>query len=176
MPEILKDNGVYTHLITDHQHYWEDGGATYHNRYNSYEFVRGQEGDLWKGHVKPPVEIPPNTRAVDPWIVDQGWTQDWINRSYMPTPDDQPQAHTFRLGMEFIRNNHQTDNWYLQIETFDPHEPFFSHSEYKRALPLRLRQGVSRPANGLALLQTRHRVFSVCSIHALSIRGAVEHV
>ena len=28
MPEILKKGGVYTHLVSDHQHYWEDGGAT----------------------------------------------------------------------------------------------------------------------------------------------------
>ena len=135
MPEILKNNGVYTHLITDHQHYWEDGGATYHNRYSSYEFVRGQEGDLWKGHVEPPVEIPPNTREVDKWAVDRFWEQDWINRSYMPTPQDQPQAHTFALGMDFIRKNRKSDNWYLQIETFDPHEPFFTHQEFKDLYP-----------------------------------------
>ena len=30
MPQILKEHGVYTHLATDHQHYFEDGGATYH--------------------------------------------------------------------------------------------------------------------------------------------------
>ena len=26
MPQILKNNRVYTHLISDHVHYWEDGG------------------------------------------------------------------------------------------------------------------------------------------------------
>ena len=56
MPEMLKQAGVYTHMITDHQHYWEDGGATYHNRFNSYEFFRGQEGDAWKGRVPAPDE------------------------------------------------------------------------------------------------------------------------
>ncbi|MBN1874690.1 MAG: sulfatase-like hydrolase/transferase, partial [Anaerolineae bacterium] len=25
-PEILKHNGVYTHLVSDHYHYWEEGG------------------------------------------------------------------------------------------------------------------------------------------------------
>ncbi len=44
MPEILKRNGIYSHLISDHYHYWEDGGCTYHNRYSSWENVRGQEG------------------------------------------------------------------------------------------------------------------------------------
>ena len=32
MPEILKNRGIYTHLVSDHYHYWEDGGATYHSR------------------------------------------------------------------------------------------------------------------------------------------------
>lgn len=137
MPEILKKNGVHTHLVTDHQHYWEDGGATYHNRYSTYEFVRGQEGDFWKGHVEPPVEIPPETRlnTIDPNAPDDGWRQDWINRSYMPTQEDQPQAKTFKLGMEFIRDNYEADNWYLQLETFDPHEPFFSQQKFKDLYP-----------------------------------------
>ncbi len=30
MPQILSENGIYTHLITDHAHYFEDGGGTYH--------------------------------------------------------------------------------------------------------------------------------------------------
>ncbi len=55
-PELLKGKGVHTHLVTDHFHYWEDGGATYHNRYSTYEFVRGQEGDPWKAMVQPPWE------------------------------------------------------------------------------------------------------------------------
>ena len=28
MPELLKKSGIYTHLCTDHYHYWQDGGAT----------------------------------------------------------------------------------------------------------------------------------------------------
>ena len=48
MPRMLTENGVYSHLISDHYHYWEDGGATYHNRYSSWEIVRGQEGDKWR--------------------------------------------------------------------------------------------------------------------------------
>ncbi|MCB0008994.1 MAG: sulfatase [Anaerolineales bacterium] len=138
MPELLRQNGVYTHLITDHQHYWEDGGATYHNRYSSYEFVRGQEGDLWKGVVDDPFPIPPFTRSgvgsTDGETL-RMWRQDWLNRSYQPSPAEQPQTHVFNLGLEFIETNAAADNWFLQIETFDPHEPFFSHGEYKKLYP-----------------------------------------
>ena len=45
-PELLKSSGSYSHLISDHYHYFEDGGATYHTRYNSFDFIRGQEEPL----------------------------------------------------------------------------------------------------------------------------------
>jgi arylsulfatase A-like enzyme len=135
MPQILRNSGIYTHLITDHVHYWEDGGCTYHTRYSSSELVRGQEGDPWKGHVNPPPDVPHKTRREAPDQPESMWVQDWINRSYMPTPEDQPQAKTFQLAQEFIRTNYEADNWFLQIETFDPHEPFFTHHKYKELYP-----------------------------------------
>ena len=126
LPEILKKAGVYTHLDSDHYHYWEDGGCTYHTRYNTWQFFRGQEGDPFVGQVANP-PIPPN-------VGDRGganWRQDWVNRQFMQREQDQPQARTMAAGMEFLRRNHRQDNWFLHIETFDPHEPFFSQQKYK---------------------------------------------
>ena len=58
------------------------------------------------------------------------WTrmarQDLINRQVMSTSKEQPQHITFDLGLEFIERTLRADNWFLQIETFDPHEPFFA--------------------------------------------------
>ena len=130
MPEILRNHGIYTHLVTDHQHYWEDGGATYHNRYSSYELIRGQEGDLCRGEVKDP-EIPKTVAPRD----NRQFRQDFINRKYVKEEADFPQAKTFAAGLEFIRTNHEEDNWFLQIETFDPHEPFHSPSAFKSLYP-----------------------------------------
>lgn len=113
MPEILKKGGVYTHLVSDHQHYWEDGGCTYHNRYSSWEISRGQEGDLWKadlsyrydrGTVFKNKEVmlsyPPYRRMM---------AQDAVNRSYMDTEEKTSQAVTFHQGLEFIEKNHGED-------------------------------------------------------------------
>ncbi len=132
MPELLKKQGVHTHLVTDHKHYWEDGGATYHNRYTTYELVRGQEGDHWKGHVKDPV--------FEKQVLNIGksqYRQDLVNREYIPRDreEDFPQARTFAKGMEFIRNNAAEDRWFLQIETFDPHEPFYAPQNYRDLYP-----------------------------------------
>ncbi|MEU6975089.1 sulfatase [Streptomyces sp. NPDC046371] len=130
MPELLSRNGVYTHLASDHPHYWEDGGATYHGRYNTWEFFRGQEGDPWKGHVADP-EMPEGLKRMRT----PAYRQDWINRSYMATEDRHPQTLTFDAGLEFVRANKDADRWFVQIETFDPHEPFFSHQRYKDLYP-----------------------------------------
>jgi arylsulfatase A-like enzyme len=130
MPEILKDNGIYTHLVTDHQHYFEDGGATFHTRYSSWEFFRGQEGDAWKGHVADP-DIPPSIGGRSGRI----WRQDWVNRQYLASEADQPQTLTFDAGIEFMRRNAGEDRWFLQIESFDPHEPFYAQQHYRDLYP-----------------------------------------
>lgn len=137
MPEVLKKNGVYTHLVSDHLHYWEDGGCNYHTRYSSWEIVRGQEGDHWKGQVADP-EIPP---VVSVPQKQQGtgtsglWRYDWVNREFITEKGDFPQTRTFDRGCEFIENNADQDNWLLHIETFDPHEPFYVPQEFLDLYP-----------------------------------------
>jgi arylsulfatase A-like enzyme len=123
--ELLGRDGIHTHLATDHQHYWEDGGATYHNRYTTYEFFRGQEGDRWKGVVGG-VE-PPATLNSDNFLT----RQDWVNRQYLTDESSHSQTLTFDAGLEFIETNLDADRWLVQIETFDPHEPFFSYDRYR---------------------------------------------
>lgn len=131
MPERLARANVHTHLVSDHYHYWEDGGATYHTRYKTWEGVRGQEGDPWKGVVDPP-EPRPNLGAFSVGSSKrEPFQQDQINRSYMRFEEQQPQPRTFRKGIDFLETNCESDNWFLQIETFDPHEPHFVDQFYK---------------------------------------------
>lgn len=129
MPQLLKEHGVYTHLTTDHWHYWEEGGMNYHLRYNSFEGVRGQEGDPWKGHVK--WDVPEHIDGRQ----DACGRQEYVNRWHMRQEEDQSIAVNFSNGLEFIHANHGADNWFLQLETFDPHEPFFAPDKYKDLYP-----------------------------------------
>jgi len=130
LPELLRSGGgraaaaVHTHLVSDHQHYWEDGGATYHQRYTTWVSVRGQEGDHWKGHVGEVSAL--NTDLV---------AQDKVNRQYLTSEKVQPQTLTMHEGLAFIDQNHAQDNWFLHIETFDPHPPFFAMDHYKALYP-----------------------------------------
>ncbi|GAB3460593.1 sulfatase [Streptomonospora sediminis] len=126
MPQLLREAGVHTHLVSDHPHYWEDGGATYHTRYSTWECFRGQEGDPWKGVVADGG----GTGQPHPMV-----RQDRINRSYMPTEAEHSQTLTVDAGLHFVDVNAAADNWLVQIELFDPHEPFFTHQAYKDRYP-----------------------------------------
>jgi arylsulfatase A-like enzyme len=54
-PEQMREAGIHTHLVSDHLHYFEDGGSTYHGRFRTWDFIRGQEYDPWKAMVQPPI-------------------------------------------------------------------------------------------------------------------------
>ncbi len=126
LPRLLQEAGVYTHLISDHQHYWEEGATNYHTKYNTWEMIRGQEGDPWAAEVRSP-ELPDAVFK----RTDKMGVQDFKNRQSMPEPHMQPMSQTFTQARHFLEKNHDADNWFLQIETFDPHEPFFTHRRYK---------------------------------------------
>mgnify|MGYP000947710620 CR=1 FL=1 len=145
MPELLNHHGIHSHLATDHYHYFEDGGATYHTRYRTWEGFRGQEGDAWKGIVGEN-RSPEGFRNqcdgyAESW--EHNWVpQDFINRSYLDQEEKQPQCRTFEAGKEFIHANQQADQWFLQIETFDPHEPFYTQERFKKLYPHEYKGGV----------------------------------
>ena len=86
---------VYTHIITDHFHYLEVGGYGYLNQYDSFEVVRGQQGDLWKPIAGEP-DYPDNLakRAGN-----NNFIHDWENRKYMQTFETLPSSQVFAKSL-----------------------------------------------------------------------------
>ncbi len=132
VPQMLAGGGVSSHLISDHYHYWEAGGATYHCQYSTWQFQRGQEGDPWMGLAREP-DRPAEVLARDP--NNPSMRQDFVNRMFIRREEQWPQAQTFAAGIDFIERNAAYDEWFVQIETFDPHEPFYSHRKFKDLYP-----------------------------------------
>lgn len=126
--EILQKNGVYCHLVTDHSHYFEDGGATYHNRYSTWEGFRGQEGDRWvprkfgEGYTN---ENSLNKRGISV-------NQHYANRTRQVNEEDISSVKTIQAGLDFLEEYKSEDDWFLQIECFDPHEPFYVPDSYRK--------------------------------------------
>ena len=132
-PEMMRDAGIHTHLVSDHLHYFEDGGSTYHGRFRTWDFIRGQEYDPWKAMVKPPLERLREKWSPKHYDFENGWKrlQHAINSEFMPNEEDLPLARCFASGFEFLDRNRTCDEWFLMLECFDPHEPFQAPARFK---------------------------------------------
>lgn len=134
MPRMLHDAGVHTHLVSDHGHYWECGGATYHTQYSTWEMIRGQEGDMWQAIVGGASDDSPNFVEFS-GLRETLYRQNLANRTAIKEKKDFPLVQTFDKGMEFLERNAKKDRWFLQIESFAPHEPFMASEEFKKLYP-----------------------------------------
>ena len=123
LPEVLRQNGVFSHITTDHSHYFEVGGENYCYQFNTWDYQRGQEGDAWISRVNQP--------AVDQEAYGRKSPQNVLNREVYGRSEEQyPSPKTFRSACKWIEDNKGCDDFFLMVETFDPHEPFETPREY----------------------------------------------
>ncbi len=143
LPRILREEkGVYSHISTDHAHYYEDGGAFYCTNFNTWEFHRGQEYDPWIPEIQP--DMVKLQRQYDPRHYDfakgsrSGHKLQFArNKNYrMKEAADFPMTRCFDSALQFLDINRGVDNWFLQLECFDPHEPFDVPPEYQEKFQL----------------------------------------
>ncbi len=130
---MLSEKGVHSHLVTDHYHYFETGGATYHTAFTSWDFIRGQEADPWVSTVAPDLDKLRGRHAADQFesTRDGYRLQNLLNRERIRRTEDFPCVRCFDGGLSFLDENREAENWFLQLETFDPHEPFHAPDEFR---------------------------------------------
>lgn len=127
LPRILRKHGIFTHIVTDHSHYMEIGGEGYLQQYNTWDFQRGQETDVWVSSIKDPEEPEPHLGTV--------FRQYQCNRTRFTDDADRPTPRTFAAAAEWLRQNEGEDNFFLTVEAFDPHEPFDASEEFRAMYP-----------------------------------------
>jgi arylsulfatase A-like enzyme len=130
--------------VSDHYHYWKDGGVTYHNRYDTFEFVRGQEREPWKAMVEPPWERLREQSHKVQWSDQRRhkFAQYIINREFIRDYADFPSVRRFDGGTEFLERNRTAEDWLLHVETFDTHEPFFAPERFRADYPTSYRSPI----------------------------------
>lgn len=122
LPAELRKRDVFTHLLTDHDHYFELGGENYHTAFNTWDFFRGTENDPWASFV--------DALAL-PAHLGQLTQQNWKNRRLQLKEEDFSGPRTAQAAVQWLEANHTADNWLLQVEIFDPHEPFYCTDKYR---------------------------------------------
>jgi arylsulfatase A-like enzyme len=118
---LLRGAGIRSHMETDHYHYFHVGGENYHTQFDTYQFHRGQEEDPWQSRSHPPEEPEHLGR----------WTEQYdMNREQFTSADQYPTPKTFLGAVDWLQRHEDTDDYFLWVEGFDPHEPFDCPAEY----------------------------------------------
>jgi arylsulfatase A-like enzyme len=125
LPEILKDHGIVTGLVVDTPHPFAPG-FNYQRGFQSWELIRGQEGDRWKAHPRDPVLpcAPEKLRSPE-----QAVKQYLRNTAWWRSEADTFVARTMTAAAEWLEHNHR-DPFFLYVDTFDPHEPWTPPRHY----------------------------------------------
>lgn len=124
LPRELGKSKIFTHLLTDHDHYFELGGENYHTAFKTWEFFRGQEADPWVSIVD--AVAMPETRSK------RMGRQNWHNRLKQQNEEDFSGPKTIQSAIEWLDTNGKSQSdWFLQVELFDPHEPFYCTQKYR---------------------------------------------
>jgi arylsulfatase A-like enzyme len=143
----LSASGTYTHIVTDHYHYFEAGGAGYVQSFDSWSFIRGQEYDPVTVKVQPPIEklkaeYDDRHYHLDKLDDDKTLTtrsvgrlphrrmQHAVNAAEFKAEEDFPLSQCFTKAFEFLAENQHAQDWLLQLECFDPHEPFLAADRF----------------------------------------------
>ena len=116
LPGKLRENDIFTHMVTDHYHYFEIGGENYCQIFNTWDLYRGQESDPWVSSVDKP--------ALPEEYLGRVREQYELNRQEFTSEEEFSGPKTFKAASKWLENNQNAEDFLLWVEAFDPHEPF----------------------------------------------------
>lgn len=122
LPAVLRKNKIYTHMVTDHYHYFRPGGENYCQQFDTWDFERGQESDPWASQAEPP-RLPEKYYG-------KIKGQYELNRVKFKREEDYSTPRVFMNACRWLEENKDANDFFLTVEAFDPHEPFDCPREY----------------------------------------------
>jgi arylsulfatase A-like enzyme len=128
--EIVNREGYLTALYSSVLHMFKPA-MNYHRGFDCWTWIRGQEADRYMAPLRGSIEDPQNLpcdlmfgcvgHSLHRCLPNmQGWTteKDWFP------------ARTFNSAAQWLERNYDTENFFLMIDEFDPHEPWTPPKPY----------------------------------------------
>ncbi len=121
LAERLGEKNIPSMLVTDTANSVTNGRNLYKG-YTAWAFNRGQEGDpCWMdANVELTWPVEPHQIRYTP----ERWLQVLTNRAHRRVEDDWFAPGTYKLAIDWLNRNYKRENFFLWVETFDPHEPW----------------------------------------------------
>ena len=127
--EILRVNGFFTGFVSDVPQYPKPG-MNYHRGFDTWDFVRIHAADSNFA----PLDLYPDLRKerVSDWDARRSRRNGYKHYHRTLRAEDEVLAgRTLRIGADWLMGHRQVENWFLWVDTFDPHEPFLPPPAYQ---------------------------------------------
>jgi arylsulfatase A-like enzyme len=131
LPTLLEmAGGCTTGIVTDHYHYWEEPGNGYLQSFRSVETIRGHEIDNWKPPVPDDDPVPGWVQSMEAWLPKVATRRYYANVKDFQTEEDFFTAKVLSGGAQWLQDHAQQKPFFLQVEPFGAHEPFYIPEPY----------------------------------------------
>jgi arylsulfatase A-like enzyme len=124
LAQLMKKQGYRTALIADCPHFFAPG-MNFHQHFDSWEWIRGQEGDRWASGPRAGIDW--REHACEHWWCDgleEFLVQYLLNTRHWQSEEDYFCAQTCDAAMRWLEDNRREGPFLLWLEMFDPHEPW----------------------------------------------------
>jgi len=120
LPEMLGKAGYTSAFVTDVYHMMKPG-MNFHRGFHSWSWIRGQEQDPYKTSENPNPPVPKSyAETHDPRLI-----QFSKNVAGFKTEEDYFTARVYNTAITWIEENYRQGDFFLWVDSFDPHEPWF---------------------------------------------------
>jgi arylsulfatase A-like enzyme len=120
LPEILAEAGCTTAMVTDVYHMMKPG-MNFHRGFHCWRWIRGQEQDAYRTAPNPSPPVPGEYCEQH----DRRLHQFSRNVAGFETEADYFTARVYDSAIEWIERNYRQGGFFLWVDSFDPHEPWF---------------------------------------------------
>lgn len=126
LPEVLQQASYSTMMIADTPHILQKG-FNFQRGFDAFEWVRGQENDHWKAAPRE-IELPCAPEKLrSPDYTMKHYLRNIAGRT---SEEDHFVARTMQSACNWLTENHDQGDFFLYIDTFDPHEPWDPPKKY----------------------------------------------
>ena len=128
IPERLAKENIPSMWIGDTQNNVRPCGSNFNKGYTAWYLNRGQEADRCWLDANVPLEWP-----VPPELIRykaEVWHQVLINRAHRKVETDWFAPGTYSTAIKWLERNYKRSDFFLWIDTFDPHEPWDPPQHY----------------------------------------------
>jgi len=134
LAELLQQAGYHTAFITDTYHYFKPS-KNFHRGFDEWIWIRGQEADPYVSRWIIPEKdvlqyLPECLRGNKRYV--RSYRQYLANVSNRRCEEDYFAPQVFRSAMDWVETNYRFGDFFLLIDSFDPHEPWDPPIKYRR--------------------------------------------